>query len=158
MERARKRISFVIMCSILVCMLTTPAFAGNANFDYSLKNTGRVYQCDTDSKSTKDNSLSYDPQWVINIQDLNFKNCSLSGTLGMAFMPLVYKSSGSGGAGYYQGGNPFWTKSEGRSLVNYNVSGSTTYGAKGNYWLGGRLDDLLSGTATASGLWNADTK
>ena len=158
MKNAKKKLSFICFVGILVCLMITPVFAGNGNFSFSLKNSGRVFTCDKNSKSTKDNSLSYDPQWVLNVKSVSYKNCEVDGTYGVAYEPLVYKSAASGGAGYYQGGQPKWRTGTGKVSVYYNKTGETKYGAKGSYWLGARMDDLLSGTVISSGLWNADTK
>ena len=158
MKKLRKKLSFTVLTGALICMMITPAFAGNGSFSFSLKNMGHKYTCDTSSKSTKDNSLSYDPQWVLNVKSISYKNCTVDGTYGVSYEPLVYKSAASSGAGYYQGGQPTWRMGTGKICVDYNTKGKKEYGAKDSYWLGARMDDLLQGTVSSSGLWNADTK
>ena len=104
---------FVSILLLLSIMLAMPAYAGNVSVSFNLSNTGQRFQRNVNSKNTKTNA---DAGWVVNLSSITFKNCNnLSGTLGMAFLPLIYKSSGGEGAGYYAGSaNPIWTKYEGR--------------------------------------------
>lgn len=154
MTKWRKRVCFLLMLSMVICMFVIPSFAGNSNISFNLGNTGKQFQLDagSENKKTTDGSKS---GWVINLSDITFYSCNnLSSALGMAFLPLVYRSAGSGGAGYYNGGGTYyWTKYEGK-FTHYYSSG---YGAIGTYYLGARLDDILTGTGSAYGIWNSDT-
>lgn len=155
MSKWRKRVSFLLMLSMLLCMFIVPSFAGNSNISFNLGNTGKRFNVDVNSANNKTTSASQGSGWVFNLSNITFYNCNnLSSSLGMAFLPLVYRSAGGDGPGYYNGGGTYyWTKYEGR-FTHYYSSG---YGAVGTYYLGARLDDILTGTGRASGIWNADT-
>lgn len=139
---------------MVTCMFVVPSFAGNSSVSFNLGNTKQRFNADSGSANNKTTSASAGSGWVINLSSLNFYNCNnLSDSLGMAFLPLVYRMGGEG-MGYYNGGGSYyWTKYKGRFSYSY----SSGYGSIGTYYLGARLDDILTGTGSAYGVWNSDT-
>lgn len=69
MSKIRKRISFLVMLSMLLCVLSVPSFAGNQTYSFYLGNTGREFQRDTQSSNQKTNINS---GWVYNVQSIGF--------------------------------------------------------------------------------------
>lgn len=144
MNKLRKKIYAILIFSMLLTLLSVPSFAGNREYSFELRNTGRTFVRDPYSPNTKINTSS---GWVYRVEYIYFTDSvHLSSTLGMAFSPLT-------GNGYNVAGHTSWTKTTGRKTGTY-LSG---YGGTGLYYLGARMDDLLTGTATSRGLWNSDS-
>lgn len=151
MRKIRRKVSFLLMTAMLLSLLSIPTFAANSDFNFSLSETGRTFNRDTRSSNTKTNASS---GWVYNVQYIKFSDtANLGVAYGMAFSPMKYMPAGASGAGYYATGNISWSKTTGRKTATYG----SAFGGTGEYFLGARLDDYLSGTGTAVGVWNADS-
>ena len=140
-----KKASKILLGLTLALVVTaTPIMAGNVSYSYTVGNTGQVY-----TKITKETcpKIHAGEAWVNTITGLSFSDPKgyTSATLGMAYLPLTEDR--------YAAGSPMWRQSTGSRIAG----GWGAYsGAKGNYHLGARIDDLLSGTGSTSGRWNSD--
>lgn len=151
MSKIRHKVSFLLMTVMILSLLSIPTFAGNTYFSFNLQETGRTFNRDKSSANTKINTQS---GWVYNVQSILFTDTDNIGVAyGMAFSPMKYMPAGASGAGYYATGNISWSKTAGRKTATYG----SAFGGTGEYFLGARLDDCLSGTGVAAGKWNSDS-
>lgn len=146
----KRKLSALVIAAMVMCLGTTPALAANTYF-----NTGaitnytasKVFKALVGAPNTK---ATTNANWFIKVNSISFTT-STSGTLGMAFTPMV-----KNGTSYAEAGaETIWAKS--------SFSSAKYAGWKGNgaanvtYYLGARLDTLLnSGSGTSNGYWNAN--
>ncbi len=121
-----------------------PVMASNPTYNYTVQNTGRKY---TKVTTQVNNKIHAGEAWTNNVLSIHFTdpNALTSATLGMAYIPLT--------TSLYQAGDPGWRKTTG---ITYHSWGSYP-GSVGQYHLGARIDDLLTGSGSASGRWNSDS-
>ena len=139
-----KKVSKILLSLTLALVVTaTPIMAGNVSYSYTVNNTGQRYTKITAQTNQK---IHAGEPWVNNVTGITFTDAKAytSATLGMAYIPLT--------SDLYAAGAPQWRK--GTGLLDGSWGGYS--GAKGYYHLGARIDDLLSGSGSASGRWNSD--
>lgn len=144
----RKIIKTGVLVALMVCVLSSMAFAGNTVYSRyyiassSLKTNWYVAPASNNTKATTQ------ANWFMRIDSLNFGGGSTSGTLGMAYTPTQNSA---------QAGGIHWSK---YAHSDYQYTGWGGYnGAAGNtYLIGMRLDTLITGVSNANttGYWNSN--
>ena len=139
-----KKILKLSICFMLVIsILAVPVAAGNVSYGFTLKNTKKTFNFASPQHNRK---IHAGQNWVNTISGISFTDSTAytSHALGIAFMPSdpVYGS-----------GLISWRKSTGTVYTGWSSGG----GGTGSYVLMARIDDVLTGTGSASGKWNSDS-
>ena len=135
----------VVLC-LVVSLFSSMALAGNSPVSrYLIYSNGYTRYEAYGSENTKATTQA---NWFMNVEKVDFAGGNTSGTLGMAYTPLINSK---------QAGGIHWTK---YPHSNYVYTGWAGYnGASGNrYILGVRMDSLITGVSGASttGWWNSN--
>lgn len=140
----RKFLKTSIALCLLCGLLTATAFAGNVSYErYYMGNSGTSF-VGTGSSNTK---TAAGKNWFIQVKDVGFSGANTSGTYGMAHAPCI---------NLVQKGATFWTKvpTAGFNYIGWLPGCGDTL----TYFLGVRLDSLITGTSGAYtvGVWNSN--
>ena len=147
----KKLLTGIMTAAMVMCLGVTPAFAGNTNY-----NTGTVtnysgsytYRAMSNYGNTK---ATANANWFMNVSSLTF-NGTTANSLGIMFKPML-RSGNSSYTEVTDADRAHTKTTMGTKYYSWNGHGP----AKVTYYLGVRLDSVLTSTsASASGYWNAN--
>lgn len=143
--KLRQMCKAFVLALLGAMIISSAVMAGNSSFAFNLTNTGKTFNVDKNSGNTKATAgLSY----VVNVKSISIQDSTAS--WGIAFSPMKKTL-----LSYSQAAPTVWKSSTGKFTGSWN---SDEGKANKTYYLGARMDDVLSKNATTSGLWNADSQ
>ena len=147
MVKILKIIKGVLVASMASMLMIMPAMAGNSGYTVSyMVNSGQTFNVFTDSYNTK---AVTGRTWVVTPSYLYYSDTQ-TGSYGVGHALFTYANRGGIGAS----SNTAWAKSATKTYAGWK-SGEGKAGV--NYYIGARLDDVLSGFGVSKGSYNADS-
>lgn len=146
MIKVKSLVKGVLIAGMSLTLMFLPAMAGNVNYysDY-MENTGQTFNVPSTDGNVK--STAY-RDWVVKADYLYYSDTS---TPSYGVGHALFTASNRGGIG--ASSKTIWMKSAGRSTGGWQ-SGQGYSGVR--YYIGIRLDDLLSGYGVSKGAYNSD--
>lgn len=141
-----KKLKLVICTGLLVMVCSVPAWAGNTGYGVTqIGNTGYSYTIDVTSSHHNKKAVSY-RTWVVTPEYLSYTDTTTP-SYGVAH--ALFDDAGT-----TRQTDPVWLKTATRKTGTW-LSGC---GIKDNYYrMGVRMDSVLSGKATSTGVFNSDS-
>lgn len=141
----KKILKSLVLTGLLCAFISSAAMAGNTAYSrYNLSSSGYTWQ-HTWSYNTKATTKA---NWFMYVEKLNFGGGKTSGTLGMAYTPMINGQ---------QAANVHWALAPHSNWV-YTGWGNYNGSAGNRYELGVRMDSLITGVSSAYtvGQWNSN--